>query len=237
MPDLDEEEGVKVLGLSKKYLSGSSYIDILRNVNFVAKKGKITMITGPSGSGKTTLLCIIASILKFDEGIVRVLGKDIGNLTSDERTEFRKSNIGFIFQQFHLIRTLSVLENVSVPLILLGHSKEEIVEKAHYMIEKVGLKEQAHRKIGMLSGGEQQRVAIARALIHEPPIIICDEPTASLDAVSGGIIMQIFEDQVKAPDRCVIIVTHDNRIYKYADSIAKIEDGIIISQLEIEKKE
>ena len=167
MPELDPEEAVRVLDVSKKYLSGSTYVDVLRKISFVARKGKITMITGPSGSGKTTLLCVIASILRYDEGTVHVLGHELGTLSADECTEFRKANIGFIFQQFNLVKRLTVRENVLVGRLgyhsalagLFGLYNAEDHRLTEQYLNEVGLQGRFSSRVDRLSGGQPGRVA------------------------------------------------------------------------------
>ncbi len=224
----EEEIAVEVQNVAKKYRSGDIYIDVLRGVDLKAKKGEIFMITGPSGCGKTTLLSAIAGTLHFDSGEVYVFNVKLSELNDQQITAFRRNNVGFIFQQFHLLISLNVVENIAIPLLLKGYTREEALTKAAEMLKKVGLKGKEKLNPMRLSGGEQQRVAIARALIHDPLLIICDEPTASLDADNGMKIMHLLTDIARAPGRCAIIVTHDNRIFKYADTIARMEDGVIV---------
>lgn len=220
---------VELQNVCKRYHSGEIYLDVLRGIDLRAKKGQILMITGPSGCGKTTLLSIIAGTLRFDSGNINVFDIDFSNLNDQQMTEFRRRHIGFIFQQFHLLMALNVAENIAIPLLLNGRKRNEALKKASEMLKKVGLRGKENMNPKRLSGGEQQRVAIARALIHDPFLVICDEPTASLDADNGARIMQLITEVVKTPDRCAIIVTHDNRIFKYADTIVQMEDGVIIS--------
>lgn len=223
----DTNIAVKIQGLTKRFIVGDFNLDVLRGIDLEVKKGEILMITGPSGCGKTTLLSIIAGTLRFDEGKLTVFDKDLKDLSNDQMTEFRKIHVGFIFQQFHLIKSLNNLENISIPLLLNGIDKNEAMQKAMDMLDVVGLKNKEHLRSYHLSGGEQQRVAIARALVHQPPLLICDEPTAALDADNGARIMQLIREVAKSPHRSVVIVTHDNRIFKYADRIARMEDGLI----------
>lgn len=224
----ETQAAVKIQNLTKRFAVGNFYLDVLRGIDLEVKKGEILMITGPSGCGKTTLLSIIAGTLRFDQGDVKVFDTALKNMSDAQVTEFRKRHVGFIFQQFHLISSLNNIENISVPLLLNAVDKKDALEKATEMLHVVGLKGKEHLRSFHLSGGEQQRVAIARALIHQPPLLICDEPTAALDADNGARIMQLLRDVAKSPERSVIIVTHDNRIFKYADRIARMEDGLII---------
>jgi len=210
----------------KTFTMGGEKTYALRDVDFSAKTGELVMIVGPSGSGKTTLLSVIAGTLQCDSGSVYVMGHCLDNLSKNEITEFRKQNIGFIFQQFHLIPTLTCAENVSIPLLLNGWNSAKALAKAKEGLDAVGLGARINTPPKKLSGGQQQRVAIARALIHDPKLIICDEPTSALDSETGIKVMEMISAQSK--DKTVVIVTHDNRIFKYADRIVALEDGQII---------
>lgn len=229
MPDIAEPIAVHLTNVSKNFYTGTSVVHALKSINFDAKKGELLMIIGPSGCGKTTLLSVIAGTLHFDEGSVDVFNYALEKMSEGEVTEFRKSNVGFIFQQFHLIKTLNVLENISIPLILNGCKRSAALEKADLMLTKVGLNGRGEDKPLNLSGGQQQRVAIARALIHEPRLLICDEPTSALDAESGTHILELLAEVAKTPERCVLVVTHDARIFKYADRLVKMDDGYLLS--------
>jgi len=190
------------------------------------------MLVGPSGCGKTTLLSAIAGTLKVESGTINVFGSPLEKMSSGALTRFRAENIGFIFQQFNLIPTLSVAENVSVPLLIQGLSSRVAIKRAREILEKVGLGDRWKERPNKLSGGQQQRVAIARALIHEPALVICDEPTAALDAHNGEIVLDLFREVARSANRAVIIVTHDNRILSYADRIARMDDGEIVEVIE-----
>lgn len=226
--DVKSALALKVREVRKRFPSGDFYIDVLRGIDLEAKKGEILMITGPSGGGKTTLLSILAGTFSFDSGEVTIFGESLKDMDDQQKTELRRKHIGFIFQQFHLIKTISTLENISIPLILNGWDNDEALKKAAEMLAKVGLKGKETLNPSHLSVGEQQRVAIARALIHNPELLVCDEPTASLDAENGVRVMQLLTREARTPERCVVMVTHDNRILKYADRIALMEDGVII---------
>jgi putative ABC transport system ATP-binding protein len=226
--DKEVKLAVHVRHVSKQFGQGNDIVKALRDVNFDARVGEILMIVGPSGCGKTTLLSVIAGTLRFDTGEVDVFDVPLHELSESQITRFRRQNVGFIFQQYHLIRTLNCLENVSIPLLLNGFSKAEAEERAALALEKVGLKGKEKENPRKLSGGQQQRVAISRALIHEPRLVICDEPTAALDAETGSKIMELMAEVARAPGRCVIVVTHDSRIFKYADRIAKMNDGEVL---------
>lgn len=221
MPDL----AVHVRHVSKTYRSGAEEVRALQEVNCDVRLGEMLMIVGPSGCGKTTLLSVIAGTLNFDSGEVDVLNKSLGEMRESQLCRFRKENIGFIFQQYHLIPTLTAGENISIPLILNGVNRKQALKRAAETLDRLGLPGRENEKPRNLSGGQQQRVAIARALVHEPKLVICDEPTAALDEETGSKILAILADVAHEPDSAVIVVTHDNRIFKYADRIAKMNDG------------
>jgi putative ABC transport system ATP-binding protein len=163
-----------------------------------------------------------------DSGEIDVLGNPLHRMRSGALTRFRAKNIGFIFQQFNLIPTITCAENVSVPLLIRGVSASAAKKKAREVLDAVGMGDRWKDRPGKLSGGQQQRIAIARALVHEPPLVICDEPTAALDAKNGEIVLDLFRQVARAAGRAVIIVTHDSRIFSYADRIARMDDGRII---------
>jgi putative ABC transport system ATP-binding protein len=219
---------VDVRAVDKHFGEGNNRIHVLKKVSLQAHAGEIMMLVGPSGCGKTTLLSAIAGTLRVESGEVNVFGKPLHSMPSGALTRFRASKIGFIFQQFNLIPTLSIAENVSVPLLIQGLSNRKALEKARTALESVGLGARWREHPNKLSGGQQQRVAIARALVHEPPLVICDEPTAALDAQNGEIVLELFRNVARTPNRAVIIVTHDNRIFSYADRIARMDDGEIV---------
>jgi putative ABC transport system ATP-binding protein len=218
---------IAIKDLVKNFGSGPEIVHALKKINLEVKPNQITMIVGPSGSGKTTLLSCIAGTLHFDSGEVNVLGHELETLDSKKLTDFRAFNIGFIFQEYHLIPTLTCVENVSVPLLIQKKNREDAFAKAKQALERVGLADKFNRLPKEISGGQQQRVAIARAIVHEPPIIICDEPTASLDYETGLRIMEILKLLSEDPNRTVIIVTHDHRIFHYAEKIVEMDDGNI----------
>lgn len=219
---------VDVKGVFKQFRQGGYCIDALKNVSLQAFLGEILMIVGPSGCGKTTLLSVVAGTLFFDKGEIDLFGHPLHRLGQKEITRFRQRHIGFIFQHYHLIRTLNCLENVSVPLLLNQVNPTEAKERAAKALEQVGLKGREKDFPRKLSGGQQQRVAIARALVHQPRLIICDEPTAALDAEMGYRVMDLMKEITNQPNCCILIVTHDNRIFKYADRIVKMDDGRVI---------
>lgn len=186
------------------------------------------MLVGPSGSGKTTLVSIIAGILTQTSGECLINNIDLNHLSDRDKTHYRGKNIGFVFQAFNLIPTLTCEENISVPLIILGIPREEALARAKKLLAEVGMEEKIGKMPPDLSGGQQQRVAIARSMIHDPSIIVCDEPTSALDNVSGHKVMQLLREMVEKKGITLIVITHDSRILEFADSINYIEDGRIL---------
>jgi putative ABC transport system ATP-binding protein len=197
------------------------------HVSFDAWFGEMLFIEGPSGSGKTTLLSLISGILRPNAGTVLVEDRDIWSMTSDQIAEFRLNKVGFVFQDYHLFPRLTTVENVAIPLILKRLDWNESMNEAMEYLEIVGIKDRAFLPPVKLSGGEQQRVAIARAIASRPDILIFDEPTASLDGETGRRIVDFVKKNILNHKRCIIIVTHDSRIFEYADRIMKMEDGKI----------
>lgn len=216
---------VEIKSLEKSFENGETKTEVLKGVNLECHTAEILMIVGPSGCGKTTLLSCIAGTLKIDRGHVVVFEEALEQLTEDQILEFRKKNIGFIFQQFNLIPTLTLIENVSIPLLLNSVDEEKALQESEKILERVGLRELKDRYPSQVSGGQQQRVAIARALVHDPKLIICDEPTSSLDGKTGHAVVQLLREIVVEHHRTVIIVTHDSRIFEFAHRIAEMEDG------------
>jgi len=222
-------EAIAVSGIVKDFPIGSNSIRVLHGIDVAVRTGELTYLVGESGSGKTTLISIIAGILSPTVGGVRVFGTDIYGLSGSALVRFRLKTIGFIFQQYNLLPALTAAENAAVPLIAAGVARGEAVERARALLDKLGIADQADKYQRQLSGGQQQRVAIARALVHEPRLVVCDEPTAALDARSGRRVMDLLREVALASDRAVIIVTHDNRIFDLADRILQMEDGRIVA--------
>jgi putative ABC transport system ATP-binding protein len=218
---------ISVRDIVKEFPVGDDVIRVLHGVSVDVKAGELTYLVGESGSGKTTLISIIAGILYPTGGDVSVFGTDIYKLSDTALVKFRLATIGFIFQQYNLIPTLTAAENAAIPLIADGVKRNEAVEQGRALLEKLNIANQAGKFPRQLSGGQQQRVAIARALVHQPKLIVCDEPTAALDARSGRRVMDLLREVALSQDRAVIIVTHDNRIFDLADRILQMEDGRI----------
>ena len=222
---LRPEFAVRVSNVTKTYGVGDSRTVALKGVDFETREEELHLVVGPSGCGKTTLMSVIAGTLKWDSGDIEVLGTRLNGLPESAVTAFRGRHIGFIFQQFNLIPTLDLTENVSVPLLLNGERRSVAEQRARGVLTKVGLGDKLRRRPRDLSGGQQQRVAIARALVHEPRLILCDEPTSALDSKTGHAIMELLAESARTPGRCVVIVTHDPRTYCFADRITEMEDG------------
>ena len=213
--------------LVKWFGEGAARTNAVKEAGFEANFGEMFYLVGPSGSGKTTLLSMISGILRPDSGSVTIDNTDIWSLDKDELADFRLNRIGFVFQDYHLFPRLTTVENVAIPLILKQRDWDESIHEALKYLEIVGLKERAQLPPFKLSGGEQQRVAIARAIVSQPDILIFDEPTASLDGDTGKKIMAFVKDEILNEKRCVLVVTHDSRIFEYADRIMKMEDGVV----------
>ncbi len=218
---------VKANKLVKWFGEGEAKTYAVRDVSFEAYFGEMLFIEGPSGSGKTTLLSIISGILRPNSGTVIVDDEDIWSLTGDQISDFRLNKVGFVFQDYHLFPKLTTVENAAIPLILKKVDWNESMDIAMKYLEIVGLKDRAQLPPVKLSGGEQQRVAIARAIASSPDILILDEPTASLDGETGRRIVDFVKKEILNEKRCIIIVTHDSRIFEYADRIMKMADGRI----------
>ena len=214
--------------LTKWFGEGDLKTYAVKEVSFEAFFGEIFFIVGPSGSGKTTLLSIVSGILRPNSGTVIIDDVDIWKLESDHIAQFRLNKVGFVFQDYHLFPRLTTAENVAIPLILMKRDWDESIQEATHYLEIVGLESKAELPPVKLSGGEQQRVAIARALVSQPDILIFDEPTASLDGDTGRRIMEFVKTKVLNDKRCILIVTHDSRIFEYANRIMKMEDGGIV---------
>ena len=218
---------IRATSLVKWFGEGQARTHAVKEVTFDANFGEMLYLVGPSGSGKTTLLSMISGILRPNSGQVEVKGTPIWSLTNDQLADFRLNTVGFVFQDYHLFPRLTTAENVALPLVLKRQDWRASIEEAHRYLEIVGLKDRAELPPLKLSGGEQQRVAIARAIISQPDILILDEPTASLDGETGRKILSFVHANILGEHRCILIVTHDSRIYEYADRIMHMEDGRI----------
>lgn len=214
-------------GLTKWFGEDAARTTAVRDVSFSARFGEMLYVVGPSGSGKTTLLSMLSGILRPNSGAVELDGRDMWSLSGDELADLRLQKIGFVFQDYHLFPRLTTAENVAIPLILRRIAWDRALAEATASLQIVGLAGQANLAPVKLSGGEQQRVAIARAVVGRPDFLILDEPTASLDGDTGRRIIEFVRKQVLNERRCILIVTHDTRIFEYADRIMHMEDGRI----------
>jgi putative ABC transport system ATP-binding protein len=213
--------------VSKEFGTGDTTVKVLHGIDLEIPPGELALLVGPSGCGKTTLISIIAGLLDPTDGTVEVLGTDIGALSGANKVRFRGNNIGFVFQQYNLLPALAAAENAAVPLLIAGWNRKRAVEKSSEMLNQVGLGSRLKAFPNQLSGGQQQRVAIARALVHEPRLLVCDEPTAALDAQSGQTVLELLRKVAVQPDRGVIVVTHDSRIFHFGDRMVTMSDGRI----------
>lgn len=228
MDNHSQSAAVRARGIVKSFGTGDTQVTVLKGIDLDIYLGELLLLVGESGGGKTTLLSAIAGILDIDAGDIDVLGVPLSALPAGRRTQFRGQTMGFIYQQFNLLPALTAAENVAVPLLIQGVGRAEALRRARILLDRVGLGERAEFLPKNLSGGQQQRVAIARALVNEPRLLICDEPTAALDGPNGQKIMELLRDVGRSPDRCVIVVTHDSRIFHFGDRMANLTDGRIV---------
>jgi putative ABC transport system ATP-binding protein len=217
---------VRCTGVTKTYGTGNAKVIALRGIELEVHTGELLMLVGPSGCGKTTLISVIAGILDQDAGSCVVFDRDWQQMSLSAKTRYRGRHIGFVFQAFNLLPTLTAAENVAIPLLINGGGRREALRRAQEVLAQVGLGERAGAVPAQLSGGQQQRVAIARALVHDPQLIVCDEPTSALDHDTGHHVMELLRNAT-GKDRALIVVTHDARIFEFADRIAKMDDGRI----------
>ncbi len=218
---------LKINGLEKTYTSGSKQLTVLQNISFDVEKGQTFSIVGPSGSGKTTLLGIAAGLDKPNAGTVELCGHDLNSLNEDERALLRNKEVGFIFQNFQLLPTLTALENVSVPLELQG--AKDAAKSATALLEKVGLIDRLHHYPSQLSGGEQQRVALARAFSNTPSILFADEPTGNLDEETGEKVIQLLFELNKDAGTTLVIISHDLDLANRTQQILRLKGGQIMT--------
>jgi putative ABC transport system ATP-binding protein len=224
---------VRCANLTKTFGTGAAAVRALRGVDLEVRTGELMMLVGPSGSGKTTLISVVAGVLSRDGGDCSVFGRNYTRMSADDTTRFRGQNIGFVFQAWNLIPALTAVENVAVPLIINGRKRRIAIQRATEMLRKVGFDDRMMKSFPLdLSGGQQQRIAIARSLIHNPRLIVCDEPTSALDSETGQKVMRLMRQLAVGEDRALLVVTHDARIFEFADRIALMEDGVITRVLD-----
>jgi putative ABC transport system ATP-binding protein len=222
------QQAVVCQKVQKVFRNGGTPVEVLRGVDLEVPFGEISLLVGPSGCGKTTLLSVIAGLLTASGGELRVLGREMRHLAGNESIEFRRKNLGFVFQQYNLLPSLTAAENAAVPLLAASVKRKEAVERARHLLNELGMEQRAEALPRELSGGQQQRVALARALIHEPRLLVCDEPTSALHADTGQTVMELLRNVAVRKDRALIVVTHDSRIFDFADRIAYMNDGRIV---------
>jgi len=221
-------EVAKVENVTRTYTIGKVETQALRGVSLIVESGEFTALVGPSGSGKTTLLQLIGCLDQPSTGDVFINGKNISHLNRDQRADMRRGSLGFIFQFYALIPTLSAYENVEMPLLLTNHGPAERKERVMQLLESVGLTDRANNRPDQMSGGQQQRVAIARALATKPALILADEPTANLDTTNGEQVMEIMARLNKETGVTFVFATHDPRVIKYAHRVVTLRDGLIV---------
>ncbi len=214
--------------VTKAFGAGENQARALRGVDLDVPYGGMLMLAGPSGCGKTTLLSVMAGLLNADGGSVTVLGENTSRMPAGEAVRFRRRNLGFVFQQYNLLPALTAAENAAVPLLAAGVARRKAVAAAAGLLEYLGLGERLHALPAQLSGGQQQRVALARALVHDPRLVVCDEPTSALDHAAGDNVMELLTRVAVRPGRAVLVVTHDRRLFRFADRVAQMDDGRIV---------
>lgn len=228
MTDVADNIAIHCKGIVKTYGVGSSQVFALRGIDLDVLSGELMMLVGPSGCGKTTLISVIAGILNQDSGDCTVYGKDLHAMKQRDRTRYRGESIGFVFQAFNLLPTLTAAENAAIPLLVNGMKRKAAIDRARAMLDRVGLGARANSMPSQMSGGQQQRVAIARSLVHNPKLIVCDEPTSALDHETGHKVMELLREVALKENRSLVIVTHDARIFEFADRIARMDDGRVL---------
>ncbi|HEY8893116.1 MAG TPA: ABC transporter ATP-binding protein [Clostridium sp.] len=226
---------IEVKDIVKKYITGEIDCVALANVRLKIEKGEFTSIMGPSGSGKSTFMNILGCLDRMDSGIYLLNNQDVSNLTDSELAYIRNKEIGFVFQSFHLLPRMSILENVELPMVYSGFSSKERRERALEALDKVGLSDRVKHKPNEISGGQKQRVAIARAIVNNPAVIMADEPTGNLDSKSSVEIMRIFQ-KLNSEGATVVMVTHEAEIAQHTKRIVRFRDGKIISDSDVKDR-
>jgi putative ABC transport system ATP-binding protein len=224
-PDSHPSQAIVAQGITHSFQTGNQPYEVLKGVDLAVPIGSLQLLMGPSGAGKTTLLSILAGLLTPTSGQITLLGQDTSHLPKPQLAQFRLENIGFVFQEFHLFAALTALENVEMALLHKGFKNSEARKQAIDLLQKVGLGHRIDQLPRKLSGGEKQRVAVARALAGNPPIVLADEPTASLDSRNGRQVMELLQNMTRDRHCTVLMATHDHRVTEFADRIVQLEDG------------
>jgi putative ABC transport system ATP-binding protein len=227
---------IEATGVTKAYGKGENRVVALAGADLRVPYGELVMLVGPSGCGKTTLISILAGLLTRDGGSCSVLGLDPQALRNGPRTAWRGRNVGFVFQQFNLVPTVTAQENVAIPLLIQGVPRAQAMSRALDMLRKVGLGGRERSLPLQMSGGQQQRVAIARALAPNPRLLVCDEPTSALDGATGQSVMELISRVAHEDGHAVVVITHDERIYRFANRIVHMDDGRV-TRAEVPPKE
>lgn len=227
---------LKIENLKKNYRAGSQEVPALKGVSLELGRGEFVSIMGPSGSGKSTLLQLIGGLDRADGGLVNFNGQTLGDLSDSELSLFRRRHLGFVFQFFNLLPTMTVLENVLLPVFLDGQASREKRERACSLLKSVGLEDRVHHYPSELSGGQMQRVAVARALIANPYLILADEPTGSLDSKTGDDVLNLLASLVKNEGQTVLMVTHDRRAASYGARLITMRDGLIDNDQQLQEQ-
>ena len=227
---------LEAIDITKQYNMGEVTVSALQEVSFSVEKGEFVAVMGPSGSGKSTLLHLLGGLDEPSSGEIALAGHAITQLSDDEVTVVRRRKVGFIFQFYNLVPTLTAAENVGLPLLIDGQRIDKHREKIDNLLEMVGLSERSDHKPDQLSGGQQQRVAIARAFVNDPEIVLADEPTGNLDSQSGTAILELLRRSAEALSQTIVMVTHDPRAASYADRVVFLKDGRIEQNLAIDAK-
>jgi putative ABC transport system ATP-binding protein len=219
----------------KQYKMGTQSVNALNGVDFVVEAGEFIAIMGPSGSGKSTLLHLIGGLDLPSDGEIILAGNRLSILKDKQITQIRRRNVGFVFQFFNLLPTLTAEENITLPLLIDGKNVRKYQERLQVLLELIGLTERRWHKPDQLSGGEQQRVAMARALITEPAILLADEPTGNLDSKTGTLIMDLLRRSCDELGQSIVVVTHDSRAASYADRVVLLKDGAIVNEIHLDR--
>lgn len=227
-PLTTDKIAISCTGIIKDFGDGDTKVRALYGIDVDINSSELTLLIGPSGCGKTTLISIIAGLLNPTEGEINLFGTPQSELRGRKLVQFRAENVGFIFQQYNLLPALTATENVAVPLLIQGRKRPDALKVARETLAAVDLESRADQFPSQLSGGQQQRVAIARALVHQPRLLVCDEPTAALDGKSGQTVMELIKKVAVEPGRAVIVVTHDQRVFRYGDRIIEMADGRVV---------